>query len=287
MKISVLTTSYNYEKYIPETIKSVLGQTFADFEYIIFDDGSTDSSLQIIKEYEKKDSRIKLYTHENNINKGLIETMKIAIKKCNGEYIIFVESDDVLEPNYIEEKLKILDKHPDSAIIFNKIEPFGNEQRVVNCQKYLKNSTAIFSNGAFKYTELLKTNIIPTFSCVMVKKDVIENIKFEFELAKCFDWYLWNYIIQNYKVVYLDKALTKFRMHQESMSCKPTKISSYTSLLKLSKRKYQNNIPYKMFESYKNMTRIEKALRPLVRIIDEYIYNVLYENKTINIITES
>ncbi len=71
MKISVLTASYNYEKYISQTIESVLNQTYTDFEYIIFDDGSTDNSVNIIKEYAKKDKRIKFYTHENNSNKNL------------------------------------------------------------------------------------------------------------------------------------------------------------------------------------------------------------------------
>ena len=63
MKISVLTASYNYENYISETIESVLNQTYKDFEYIIFDDGSTDKSLEIIEKYAQKDSRIKIYSH--------------------------------------------------------------------------------------------------------------------------------------------------------------------------------------------------------------------------------
>ena len=82
MTISIITTSYNYSKYIRDTIESVLNQTYTDFEYIIFDDGSTDNSLEIIESYAKKDNRIKLYTHPNNENRGLIATNIAAIQKC-------------------------------------------------------------------------------------------------------------------------------------------------------------------------------------------------------------
>lgn len=288
MKISVLTTSYNYAGFISETIESVLKQTFSDFEYIIFDDGSQDNSLEIIGEYAKKDERIKVFTHENHINKGLVETMKIAITKCSGEYIVFVESDDILAPNYLEEKLIVLRKYPDAAVIFNKIFPFGDEQQVNCMKKYLKNTIPLIKLKEFKYVELLHNNIIPTFSCTMVKKEILENINFDFKVAKCFDWYLWNYIMYSgEQMVYLDKELTNFRMHKQSMSCKPTNTSVYVQLLKISKRKYKCEIFYKIFELHKNNKRLEKLFRPIIRKINTFIYNLLFEDKTINIITET
>lgn len=79
MTISIITASYNYEKYIKDTIESVLSQTYSDWEMIIVDDGSKDKSRDIIKEYCEKDSRIKLYTHEKNVNKGLAETIQLVL----------------------------------------------------------------------------------------------------------------------------------------------------------------------------------------------------------------
>ena len=79
-KVTFITASYNYAKYIKETIESVINQTVQDWEMIIVDDGSTDNSVEVIKSYCEKDNRIKLYQHENGVNKGLAETIKLGIK---------------------------------------------------------------------------------------------------------------------------------------------------------------------------------------------------------------
>lgn len=282
MKFSILTTSYNYEKYIEETIQSVLSQTYADFEYIIIDDCSNDNSVEIIKKYMEKDNRIKLYTHDKN--QGLISTFAEGIKKCSGNYIIFVESDDKIEPNYIEEKIKAIKKYPDAAVIFNQVNPVGDEKRVEACKKHLEKTRCLIESDKFDYYELFLNNIIPTFSCVMIKKDIILSIPLEFPVQKCFDWYLWNYIIQNYQVVFLDKVLTTFRLHNDSMSVKKDSKPVYKSLLSLSKRKYKNEFIYKMFESYKNLVKFEKFFRPFCAKFDRVIYKKLYVQKNVNVI---
>lgn len=92
--ISIITASYNYENYIKETIESVLNQTYTNWELIIVDDGSKDNSVEVIKSYCEKDSRIKLFQHEGGVNKGLAETIKLGISKAQGEWIAFLESDD-------------------------------------------------------------------------------------------------------------------------------------------------------------------------------------------------
>ncbi|MBQ4646380.1 MAG: glycosyltransferase family 2 protein [Candidatus Gastranaerophilales bacterium] len=102
MHFSIITASYNYEDYIKETIESVINQTYSNWEMIIIDDGSKDNSVEVIQEYCKKDSRIKLLTHENHKNKGLIETIKLGIKNANNDWIVFLESDDTLASNYLE-----------------------------------------------------------------------------------------------------------------------------------------------------------------------------------------
>lgn len=91
---SVVVTSYNYAKYLPETLDPILAQTYKNYEVIIVDDGSTDNSLQIIKNYTDKHKNFYLYQHDNGINQGLIESMKLGISKAKGDYIAFLESDD-------------------------------------------------------------------------------------------------------------------------------------------------------------------------------------------------
>lgn len=280
MKVSILTTSYNYENYISETIESVLNQTYKDFEYIILDDGSTDNSVEIIKKYAQSDNRIRFVSREN---KGLIYTMKEGIDLCNGEYIVFLESDDSISPTYIEDKLKVLEKYPDAAVIYNKINLIGDEQRVSDVQKHLEKVDKLIKADDFDYIELFVSNIIPTFSCVMIKKEVAREIPETFDVPKCYDWYFWNYIIQKYQIVYLDKALTTFRLHKQSFSVRKNEKSVYVALLALSEKKYKFEMPYRLFENYKKLTKIEKAFRKQCRVIDKFIYKLLYVQKRVKV----
>ena len=128
--ISVVTASYNYENYIKETIESVLAQTYSDWELIVVDDGSKDNSVKVIEEYCRKDSRIKLFTHENNVNKGLAETLKLGISKCSGDYIAFLESDDTWTANALQNKYNAIQKYPDAAILLNDLNLTGEKDYV-------------------------------------------------------------------------------------------------------------------------------------------------------------
>lgn len=103
MLVSVVVTSYNYQKYIKDTIISVLNQTFKDWEMIVIDDASTDASVKIIQELTKNDSRVKLIQNSENI--GLKNSIKKALKEASGEWIAFLESDDLWREDYLEKKL--------------------------------------------------------------------------------------------------------------------------------------------------------------------------------------
>ena len=130
MKVSIITASYNYEKYIEETIQSVIQQTYTDWELIIVDDGSSDNSIKIIKKFCEKDNRIKLYTHENNQNKGLKETLLLGISKAQSNWVVFLESDDLITADYLKKKIDIIQKYPQVGLIFNDVQLFGDEKKV-------------------------------------------------------------------------------------------------------------------------------------------------------------
>lgn len=98
-QISVIVPVYNVEKYLWECLDSVISQTFADLEIIVIDDGSTDGSLAIAKEYEAKDPRIHVY-HQNNI--GLGETRNRGIGLATGKYLYCIDSDDFIDPDWLE-----------------------------------------------------------------------------------------------------------------------------------------------------------------------------------------
>ena len=93
-KVTVIIPVYNAEKYLADTLRSILSQTFTNFEVICIDDGSTDKSADILSMYEKKDKRIKVVKQEN---KGVIVARNNAVKLSKGEFIYFLDSDDVID----------------------------------------------------------------------------------------------------------------------------------------------------------------------------------------------
>lgn len=220
-RVSIITASYNYEDYIKETIESVINQTFQDWEMIIVNDGSTDNSVNLIKEYYQKDSRIKLYQHKNGINKGLAETLQLGISKANSEWLAFLESDDTIEPDYLERKFEIAKKYPKVDFIFNDVNMFGDKEAIDQYTTYFIKQKKLINNIVFpvKLIKLLRKtdrNLIPTFSCVMVKKECLINADFNSPIKSVLDYYLWAQLAKTCNAYYIDSKLTNWRKHPKS-----------------------------------------------------------------------
>lgn len=109
--VSVLMTCYNREKYIAEAIESVLASSYPDFELIIVDDRSVDSTVKIVRAYEQKDSRIKVYINEKNL--GDYPNRNKAVSYAKGEYLMFVDSDDKLFPENMAKLVDLMTEAPD------------------------------------------------------------------------------------------------------------------------------------------------------------------------------
>jgi len=122
--ISIITPLYNNEKYVSETIESVLNQTYVDWEMVIVDDGSTDSSCNIVKNYAAKDSRIKLY-HRERLPKGGSVCRNIGIEKSIGRYIIFLDADDLLYPSCLENRIKIIESNKELDFAVFQMDAFS------------------------------------------------------------------------------------------------------------------------------------------------------------------
>ena len=108
-KVSVIVPVFNVEKYLRQCLDSILQQTYQNLEIIIINDGSTDGSDAICREYAGKDSRISYFAKENT---GISDTRNVGIRQATGEYVTFVDSDDWVEHTYVEElhdKLKAYD----------------------------------------------------------------------------------------------------------------------------------------------------------------------------------
>lgn len=215
MKISIITASYNYENYIKETVQSVLSQTYNDWEMIIVDDCSTDNSVNVIKSYN--DERIKLFVNEKNL--GLKETLKRGIKEASSDWIVFLESDDVLAPDYLAKKVEIAQKYNDINLIFNDCEFFGDEERVKAFEQALKKTRSLLQNQSYPKKMLYdfyQSNKIFTFSSVMAKRSHLLKVNFNPKLDYLIDWHLWIQLSSLGKFYYLPEKLTKWRLHKNS-----------------------------------------------------------------------
>jgi glycosyltransferase involved in cell wall biosynthesis len=126
MKVSILITSFNREKFIAEAIESVLCSSFQDYELIIVDDCSTDSTIEIARKYEAQDSRVKVYVNEKNL--GDYPNRNKAASYAKGKYLKYLDSDDIMYPHCLQVMVNSMEMFPDAGFgLSSKVgieEPF-------------------------------------------------------------------------------------------------------------------------------------------------------------------
>ena len=124
--VSVVMTVFNTERYVAEAVRSVLGQTFGDFEFVIVDDGSADRSLAILREFAARDPRIRLVSRPNT---GIVAAANEGIDMARSRYLARMDSDDVCLPNRFEAQVKYLDEHPECVLVGSRVtvvDPYGS-----------------------------------------------------------------------------------------------------------------------------------------------------------------
>lgn len=213
--ISVIVTSYNYEEFIYKTLTSIGKQTYKNFEIIVVDDGSKDNSINVINRFAERHSQLSIYVYENKENKGLIYSMKLAISKAHGDYIAFCESDDYWRKNYLKQKVRIIQRYNEAAIISNNIQLFGDKECIKIRQPYIDHVNRVLKNGSnnIDICHNQKMNYIPTLSAVMIKKDIIDKLNFNSPIPAWIDFWLYRQILITNKLLYCDKKLTFWRQH--------------------------------------------------------------------------
>ena len=130
-KISIVIFFYNSEKYISECLNSLINQTFKNFEIICINDGSTDNSLKILKDFEKKDERVHIFEQNDKI---LEKNRNLVFKESKGEYLIFLNSNDIFDYSMIEELFAKIKGNDAEIVICNSIE-FKNENKNIKLNK--------------------------------------------------------------------------------------------------------------------------------------------------------
>lgn len=215
MKVSVVMCVYNAEKYVSQSIESILFQTYNDFEFIILDDCSTDSTLDLVKKYQKQDTRIKVIT--NNENKGLTYSLNKAIEFAKGEYIARMDADDISHKQRLEKQVGFLERNNDIAVLGTCAKNINEEGIITGNRRVPLNHT--------KIEEVIKIVNPLIHPSVMFRKKRIEDIGgYDNRYRVVQDYELWFRCIEyDLKLANLPYELIYYRVNDNYLNRKSLK----------------------------------------------------------------
>ncbi|HED36471.1 MAG TPA: glycosyltransferase [Gammaproteobacteria bacterium] len=203
--VSVVIPAFNSEKYITECIDSVLNQSYKNTEILIIDDGSTDGTVNIVSGYIN--DKIKLF-HQKNSGSGAARNH--GVKQASGEWIAFIDADDIWLPNKLEKQLGLCSNH-----IWSHTDLYFHGDVY---PKHTKTTEFTEKHSGFILKNLLVENSIGTSSVVIKKKTFDEYGGFDTNLRALQDWDLWLRVAEKHQVCYFDEPLVYYRVHSSSVS---------------------------------------------------------------------
>ena len=213
--ISVIIPVYNGEGTIKETIESVLNQTFSDLEIIIINDGSTDSTLEILSTID--DSRIKVFSYPNA---GPSASRNRGIDNSQGEYISFIDADDLWTPDKLESQLQALKSNPQAVVAYSWTDYIDERSQFLRKGLHPK-----FKGNV--YEELLKGNFLENGSNPLIQKDAFREVGNFDESLKCIgveDWDMYLRLAAEYQFICIPSPQILYRVSSNSTSTKIDKM---------------------------------------------------------------
>jgi glycosyltransferase involved in cell wall biosynthesis len=204
--ISVIMSVYNEERYIETAVKSILLQTFNDFEFIIINDGSTDKTLDILNSFN--DKRLVIVNQENQ---GLTKSLNKALKMANGKYIARMDGNDCSLPKRFEKQVEILNNDKNIGLVGTFYYTIDTKGKRIKIYKY-----------ATEYNEIKKRIYFENQFChssVMLRKECIESIGlYREKIGPAEDYDLWLRIIEKYRAVNIAEPLHEVRIVPEGIT---------------------------------------------------------------------
>jgi len=209
-KVSVVIPTYNAARYIAEAIESVLAQSYHDYEIIVVDDGSTDNTKEVLRPYM---DRIRYFYKENG---GVSSARNRGIQEARGEYIAFLDADDLWLPEKLKLQIEIMEQHPDFAMIHTDIKVIDVNGTLL---KESANKRRQSHNGMV-FEEFFKTyRSLVMMSSALIRKSSIESMGlFDESLSVSEDYDFFLRFFWNYPVYLLDEPLVKYRITPGSIS---------------------------------------------------------------------
>ncbi len=204
--VSIITPAFNAEKFIANSVQSVKNQTHIDWEMIIVDDCSTDKTVSIIQDFARNDSRIKLVCLAKNSGTGVARS--IAMQQIKGQFVAFLDADDLWKPNKLSVQLAFMKQHqlPFTFCFYECINEAG-----LSLHKTIK------SPKKLSYRQLFFCNYIGNLTAIY-KRSFFENITVS-SIRKRQDWMLWLFILKKIKTAKpVPESLAFYRIRENSLS---------------------------------------------------------------------
>jgi glycosyltransferase involved in cell wall biosynthesis len=205
-KLTVLMPVYNGYKYLQEAINSILNQSFADFEFLIINDGCTDNSTEVIESYS--DKRIHYINRQKN--RGLSYTLNEGIDLAKGIYIARMDCDDISLPTRLEKQIKFLEQNPEIGILGTSMQVISDQGMKLGLWEVANEDLNI------RWVSLVRTPFVhPT---IMIRKDILKQNNLYYLDVVSEDYELWTRLLQYTKGANLQETLYKYRLNKGSLT---------------------------------------------------------------------
>jgi len=239
--VSINLCCYNSEKYLRETLDSIINQTYKDWELIIINDGSTDHTEQIIFQYKERGFPIIYHFQKNH---GLAYSRNEALNRSNGEYIAFIDHDDIWLPHKLEKQMKVFKNQPDIDFIYTnyyKMIMYSRNRLIIGL-KGEQPEGHIFKDFIYNYNVFVST-------VVLTKKSLYSlDHLFDEQLALMEEYDVFMRILYRHKAAYMDEVTAIYRFHNNMASIQSPKL-------------VLNECPI-LIEKFKNMDQRFEELNP-------------------------
>jgi len=268
---SIVIPTYNSELFIERTIRSVLDQTYKDFEIVIVDDGSSDSTVGIINKIIGNDSRVKLITTLNS--GGPTVPMNMGITESKGAYIAFLDHDDEWHKNKLEVLNELFSINPEIGFIGTNVEVFNVESKTITQSK------APIIDSKLQIHDILSGNYFNTFSMLTVRRAILEKLGvLDTQLFVFADFdIIIRMAINNVPYLFLKDALTRYYVHKNNASGLNKSAQRRIRDLEMILEKYSSS--YK--SDKKSLSKILHAIARLYLYLGNKDSAVLYFKKSI------
>lgn len=207
-EVSVVIPTYNAEFFISDTINSVLNQTYKDFEIILVDDGSTDNTDRIVAQQHA--GKVKYIRQKNS---GVSSARNKAISMTKGDFIAFIDCDDIWLENKLEAQVSILKKSKELGLVFSNAYILDEKGR--RLKDFFK---IVRPHSGMVFNKLVQDNFIPMLTAV-VKREALDRVGLfdpRYKIAE--DWDIFLRIARVYPVTYINQPLAEYRIHKYSHS---------------------------------------------------------------------